>query len=520
MSLYSKGRARSSLLHTAGFRVVTQASTVLGYVVLLRGMSEGDFGVFSLLYAVIAVLASVLSLGLEQTLRRYEPEYLSNGNQAAAAQLLRYVSAARVISIIVVLAIILLAWNLVAPVFQLGPYRNEFFLFCAVIFLYFQTTILQYSLSSHMLHQYSVGMLALLSIVKLVGYAICTWLGELSLVKAILVDTLAYVVAYIGLRVAHHLHCRPDPAYRAFRFDKSERKRLIRYSLYNNFNDAGSLLLNQRSDNFFIAALVSPVAVGAYAFYTRLTQMATRMLPTSMFENVVRPLLFSIPEADARARVPKYFTLLLDANLLFQIPIVAFVLAFHAEIVQVVFAGKFLESSMLMPVVFAFALGDAISAPVTMVAQHAERASMILWSKLFGIYNVVALLVLVPKFGIFGAALSSGSAELLKNLFIWWHVRDLARWINFRSFALSTAGIWGGFLACCWGIKALFDLTPLVHLVIGLVMGGLFALVYLRGHALSSTDREILGSVLRGREGRILRLLGILRESPKSAGDQ
>ena len=38
-------------------------------------MSEQDFGIFNLLYAFIPVVSTLASLGLEQVLRRFQPEY-------------------------------------------------------------------------------------------------------------------------------------------------------------------------------------------------------------------------------------------------------------------------------------------------------------------------------------------------------------------------------------------------------------------------------------------------------------
>src|SRR5689334_18656061 len=78
--LYSAQRARRALLHTIFFRVLSQGATALGYILLVRGLSEQSLGVFSLLYSVIALIGTVASLGLDQVLKRYQPEYLRAQN--------------------------------------------------------------------------------------------------------------------------------------------------------------------------------------------------------------------------------------------------------------------------------------------------------------------------------------------------------------------------------------------------------------------------------------------------------
>jgi O-antigen/teichoic acid export membrane protein len=507
--LYTRKKARSSLVHTAFFRALSQLATMLSYIVLVRAMPEHDFGIFNLLYAVIPVVSTIASFGLEQTLRRFQPEYLQAGNTAAAARLVRMVSRGRLASSFLVLGTILLAWNSVAHFFGLGPYRGQFALFCLVVLLYFQTNILQMTLASHMLHRFSVGMLSVLAVAKLIAYLLISWLGTLDLDTAILADATAYVVTYAGLRYAHWRYCSVPAEQRTFRFAPAERRRLLRYGFFNNLNDAGAMALNVRTDNFFIAALMNPYAVGAYAFYVRLTLMATRILPTKMFENVVQPLFFSIPSQQADQRVPRYFTALLNTSLLTQLPLAAYAFAYHREIVEVLFAGKFVEHSWLLPLVFMFSTINVLGIPVTLVAQHAERTSILLTSKILAIWNVAGLLLLVPPLGIYGAAIASGSAEAMKNLFVWWHVRHRARWTNGVSMIVSTLVVWGSVVAVCLLLKAAFEAKPVVHLIVGALITTVGALIFVRSPALSSTDREVLASVLHGREARALRWLGL-----------
>jgi O-antigen/teichoic acid export membrane protein len=88
MPLYSREKARRSLLNTVGYRAISQLATLAGYVLLVRTLSEQAFGIYSLLYAIIPVISTAASLGLEQTLRRFQPEYLRAGNLPAAAWLL------------------------------------------------------------------------------------------------------------------------------------------------------------------------------------------------------------------------------------------------------------------------------------------------------------------------------------------------------------------------------------------------------------------------------------------------
>jgi len=502
--IYTRGRARRSLIDTVTLRVVSQITTGLGLIIQVRAMSEQAFGVYSLLYTFIPVIGTLLSLGLEQVMQRFQPEYLRAGNKAGAAWLVRIIASGRLAANLLIILVVLLCWNLVAPLFKLTDYRSMFAVFSFLILVQFQSRILQLALASHMLHRYSVGSMNLLSIVKLVIYAGLYVLHRFTLQAAILADMLGYACAYAVLRIAYNRYCLvPSPS-------PDERKRLLRYGLYNNFNDAGVFLLYSTVDNFFIAAYLDAVSVGVYSFYGRLRQLVVNALPAQQFGNIIQPLFFSIPREQADRSIPRFFSFLINMNLLLQWPALAFATAYHHEIVQVVFHGKFIDHSWLMPVLIGFATLNIIDNPVSLIAQYEEKAHILLLSKLFAAYNVLAMFVLVPLFGIYGAALAGGTAQTMKNLFIWWYVRKRAVWLNARPALLSSIGLWGAVVGVCYAVKTLLPLHAWVQLAIGAIVFSIASLIFFRSPALSSSDRDILRSVTPDKAARILQRVGLI----------
>ena len=510
MGLYSRERTRRALFYTIAFRAVSQLSTMLSFVVLVRGLSEQGLGVYSLLYSIIPVMGTVISLGLDQVLKRFQPEYLQTGNTAAAYWLVKIVTRWRFLSNVVLLGALLLCWNLVAPLFHLTDQRSNFELFTLVVILYSQTIILQSSLASHMLQGYSVGSVAVLSIAKLVSYLLVWQFFVFTLRAAIIADIGSYACGWIFLSAAHWRFCRPKPGEGDYHPQPSELKRLRRYAIANNFNESSSLLLHVQTDNFFIAALMNPVAVGAYAFYVRLNEMGSNLIPTRLFDNILQPLFFSIKPEEAAERLPRYVTFMINISLMVQWPLFAYTLVYHRDIIATVFHGKFADQSILLPMIVGFALtNNVISTPITMTALYAERASLILRSQLFGLYQIVAMLTLIPLLGLYGAAIATGTLHLFRNLWVWWHVRGTARWLNLRAALTRGATIWIGAIAVCMLIKLVFKAPPVVNLVAGAVVCAAALLVYIRSAAISRSDREILGGVLHGRESAMLRWLGL-----------
>jgi O-antigen/teichoic acid export membrane protein len=145
------------------------------------------------------------------------------------------------------------------------------------------------------------------------------------------------------------------------------------------------------------------------------------------------------------------------------------------------------------------------------VAQYRERASLILLSQAFGIYQIAGMLLLVPAAGLLGAAVATGSYHLFRNLFVWWNVRRDARWLNFRAVVAYGVLIWGGAIAACLALKGAMAVSPLVALTCGAAICAFALIVYVRSPALSRSDRELLAQLFHGREARLLQRLGLLK---------
>jgi O-antigen/teichoic acid export membrane protein len=153
---------------------------------------------------------------------------------------------------------------------------------------------------------------------------------------------------------------------------------------------------------------------------------------------------------------------------------------------------------------------NVVADPVSLVAQYEEKAHVLLMSKLFAAYNILAMFLLVPFLGIYGAAIAGGTAQAMKNFFIWWCVRKRAIWTNARAAVLCSVGIWGVVVGLCYGLKAVIPLPPLFEIALGVMIFVAAGLIYVRSPALSASDREILRTVTPGKAARIMQRVGFL----------
>ena len=72
-SLTQKGLSASK--YSVIFRVLSQVVSLVATVLLVRLLSEHDYGIYNLLYSLIGLLGMFFSFGIANTLQRYMPEY-------------------------------------------------------------------------------------------------------------------------------------------------------------------------------------------------------------------------------------------------------------------------------------------------------------------------------------------------------------------------------------------------------------------------------------------------------------
>ncbi len=410
-------------------------------VLLVRALSEHDYGIYNLLYSVIGLIGTIASLGIGNTLQRYIPEYYRKGEFKIAHNLFRTASFIRLITSAAILGFILLAWQEIAPFLKLTEYKAYFMLFTLVILLYQQRNILDVCLSSYFLHKYSKPAGLVFAMIRAAGYGLIIILNK-NLWYAILTDLIAYLTVFTLLMILY-FNKIPVSTGTMDHFPYKEKKRLRKYAIFYNFNDSGSGLLNADFDNFIIVMFLNPVAVGAYSFFSQLSIQITSLLPLEYLKDVIKPAFFSMDMSSSSSHKNNstlLFQGLIKIELVFAIPCLFFLILYQGDIIAFLFNNKFHDYSYVLSGMFLFSIVNSI--PIGTVAQLRERADIILYSKIFAVYNLLADLVLIKIFGIWGAVFATGTATMAKNFFIWYFVRKNAGFKGIESFIIKIILFW------------------------------------------------------------------------------
>ena len=510
MNRQIKNKTANAIKHTLIFKTLSQLFGVIAIVLLVRVLSEHDYGIYNLLYSIVGLIGTVASLGIGNTLERYIPEYYQKGEFKTAHNLYRMSSVIRLTTSIAILGFILILWQEIAPVLKITEYKAYFMLFTLVVVLHQQRNMLETCLSSYFLHKYSKSIGLIFSILKAAGYGLIIMFDN-NLWYAIIIDLLAYFIVFTSLQILYFNKIPVSTGSMDFSA-KQEKKRITRYALFYNFNDAGVGLLNANFDNFIIVMFLNPAAVGAYSFCVHLTSQITSLLPLKYLKDVIKPTFFSMGiSSNDKNDVKLFFQSLVKINSLFAIPCFFFLLIYSDNIIALIFNNKFIDYSSVLCGIFFFSILNSF--PFGTIAQFREKADIILYSKIFAVYNLIADVILIKMFGIWGAVFATGTATLAKNYFIWYFVKEDASFKGMGSFFAKIILFWM-ILSIAVHSICLFTLPhALYQLFFGILMFAAAFFVQFKCDLFKNYEKKIIAD-LSNKNPKLTGLLKLLKMLP------
>jgi len=492
--------------YVIGGSYATQLFSLFIVMVLSRRLSVETYGVYGVILAAYGLSTMVLSLGFQPVIQRYLPELLAKRDRGKTLRLqwigaLGHLAA----SLLIILATVLFRaplseWAATRGVSpeqfgQLLPYFALFTLFK------FEASVFEEMLTAYRRQLYRNLALGGFQALKFTLF----WFflphdGSIETVLSFLVLSNLIFMLTLLLRVLGLSRQAPGGGHADL-----EKKRVIRFGLLRYVNRATYAGLWSTIDIGFVSHFKGFEAAGLYTFAAQIITHVVHLVPTSNLYTVLVPVYV------------REYTLNKDENQLIK------VFRFYNKVVTLCLAPVFVGAFMMIGPITAefFDLRFLPAVPTFriliagMFVWHfmntsgfllvvLEKPEISLYSRVFVIYNIIMLRVLIPEYGILGAAVATASPNAVTNTMSY---LLLKRKVAIRIPWLATARTFA-----YTGIMALvvWPLIPWVDNIVKLLLVvGLGAVVYVllawKLPVFNREERQRLNSAL-GR--RIFRVAG------------
>ena len=418
-------KTRRSTLHTLPAQVVNRILGVLYVVLLARFLTVESYGAYNFVLGALMILGFLCNLGVASSLQRFIPEYARLGRHQLMLRTLFFAHSFRTGAGLIVLVVSYLTFEQWASYFNVLEYKEPYLAFIVGAFFLFHIEYFTIGFNANFLHWATSLMQLGYTILRFILAGIVFYFG-FKLTAVLVVESVAYCLAALfGVWVFYTRLYKPNREKPADESGEGiEKRRLGRYSAFNAAVIPGNIMISHSMDYFVIAAMANPIQLGLYALASRVSKMITSIMPQNILQGVIRPAFYHGYYADKNEKtLDRMFNSLVKMIAVFLFPSVIVGLVLAQPLIVLVFGADYHEAVNSFCLLLAFMIFTVLEFPSDMVLQAIEKVQARLYAQIFAVYNVVAAIYLMKRYGIEGVAFATGTALMLKCLFFYFMVR-------------------------------------------------------------------------------------------------
>jgi O-antigen/teichoic acid export membrane protein len=472
----------------AGFIAGTIATRVLGP----EGIGVYAYGIWCLLVA-----GAIADLGIGLVLQRFIPNLRADGRRDEANGLIGATARVSALATVVV-GLLLMVW-LYWPggAAMTVPSQTPRIILTALVLAAFIVKQMADVYLAYLKGEQRFGELAKLSSVSALVRLVVTVLG------AWLFGVAGAVAGYIAASVL--------PASRTWQLIRKKpsvgqglRRHVLRFALTGWSVGVIGILVWGRSEIAFLEHYAGLSTVGLFAAASMLTDMAVLLPP--LFLSALLPYLSEQHGLGAHEQMHRLYRAMTGLVALVVIPSCIGLAAIAPVCVPMLFGADFADAVPAATVLLIAAAISSLGTTTTDLIYSTGRIAALLLSNAVGLVGTIVLgFVVIPRFGLMGAAWSRAAVQVLVvALETWYATRWLGFTLPFRALgAITLAGVIQGAVAnvlctCVGGVTSLVLAIPVAAVVYVVALRALRALPMVDPELIDTAVRHAPRQVRRG----------------------
>jgi O-antigen/teichoic acid export membrane protein len=405
----------SELLKSSGFVLVFKVlGAISGYVFAFVVSKYGadTYGIYELAFTALMILSVIVKWGLDGATVRFTQEYLVSGDKGKIRSLVSKSVFTIFISALVVGLLFFLLRKSLAEAFD-EPNLEKAYVWVAVGLLPF--VLLQYySEALRALKNMKAFSVFQVGSVLILASAIFILLKDIALSKGE-IATLAFVIstavfafgAYLIFQKSFRIRVGDIPA------EQIDFKSVLKVGV--PLLISGSLfLVISWTDTLMIGYYKSSTDVGIYRIAFKVATLITFI--QFAVNSIAAPTIASLYAEDDLTALRKYIKYIGVINAAFAIPITLFIIVFSEPLLNL-FGAEYTSGMVLLPILAIGQLVNALAGPVMYILNMTgkEKLSQRIMIWMTGL-NIILNVVLIPRYGIVGAAIATTISMVTWNV--------------------------------------------------------------------------------------------------------
>ena len=403
--------------------IIGKVLTTVNTILLARVLGPSNYGLFSLGLSVVEILAIIGAFGLTSAVTRFIPAHLANNRDDKVKYIIRFsLKFSLVLSVILATILFLSSEPISAHIFKDESLSIVLKILTIALPIYTINRILPSIFRGLGNAKYRVITQDIMLVaIKIAAFIVFIYLGYLlnGALAAFIIGTVLTLM--ISLYVVHK-KLFPFLGFDLNTKDTPVRRELLSFSwplVIGNF----SYIFYTHTDRLFLGFFKTSKDIGVYMAGSQIAHLLTFVLPSLAF--IFLPIMSELYSKNKMHDFAHLYKSITRWVFLITLPLFLFLVFFSKEIILLLFGLQYWSSVNILRIL---ALAFFISASVglawdTLLAMGKSKALMMTQS-VGAMTNVVLNVLLIPPFGIEGAAIGTASGIIIVNfmqLYIIYH---------------------------------------------------------------------------------------------------
>lgn len=418
--LYSGKRFRKALQHFLLGRV-TQAIAFFALTLwLVRILSPSDYGAYMVLWGMVEMLMPLSSLGMIEGVRRFLPELAERGAPGLLSKFVSWMALIRFAILIVFSTTIVSFWPEITVWLGFSVVQQN----STVIATGLIITVIGFRFTVEMLEclleqRWSQMTQALMPIGRIIGVALLTLAGTLTLEKLLYIDLIISTSCFLLAELFLIKKLRNLPGTGDYYVSVREIATFVWHMMGTSLLWAAA---GPGTLRILVARVLGLEAAGMFAFLQQLQTIIGRYLPANLLYNIIRPILISRYTAGEISIVSQTVALLWKINLLIVAICVASIAIAGDTLIAFISSNRFMDAGTVM-LIMLIGLGAAGQSQLI-------NSSMQIFSYTHQLRYFSLLAILVPISVIIGSHWGLIGVVIGIMLSLWVLNSTILMWLN------------------------------------------------------------------------------------------
>src|SRR3989338_9770 len=388
--------------------IISILAAFLGYVarfILARNLTVEDFGLFYSVFAFLGMFGVFKSLGFDRALAKFIPEFVHKKKHNQIKSSIIYVSAIQLLTnTIVIIGIYLFSDYLSQNFFRSSHAGIVLKLMAIAFFLDSFVSVLKFAFQGFKKMAYFAGIdvVKMLLVIAIILIGMGMNYGILGPVAAYVLSSIIVILVF-GFVLLRRIF--PDFLKSKFIYEVELIKKISRYSIFAMSAGVGMVILGY-TDTILLTYFSGLTSVALYNVALP-TAKVLMYFPRSI-AGILLPLISELWAKKEKALIREGIESLYKYTIIIIIPLVFMILSFSDLLIGTLFGKDYVVASNALKILsigMIFAVLYVVNIDFFSGIGKPEINNIIVYSA--ALFNLVANLIMIPVWGIIGAAIST-----------------------------------------------------------------------------------------------------------------